>query len=106
MTTLTPQEPNDDRIIKWSSFYNPDSIKHITLEENLELRKVIIDLEKVFSQAEDHFTSPTHRQIIGDLTEFSRQVISALFILNKGKIASLRNILDETLKEQANDERL
>lgn len=99
IATPFPEDNDEKRILKWSSFYDPKSTEGITLEEQFQLRRILGDIRKPFSQAEDLATSNRERQINSDLLQFVEEVISSLYCLNKGREKALKQITESLLED-------
>lgn len=95
MSVMTPQEPNDDRILKWTNFFDEKSLSNLSLEKQFQLKKILMDANKIFSQAKDTTTSSTQRQVIGDLREFNIQLVSSMFALYEGKLELLSKLIQK-----------
>lgn len=103
MALATP-EPEDNRILKWSEFHSEKSLDKLSMEQRFQLQKILIDIKKPFSQAEN-ILSPsdkTAQQLVADLCEFTTEVVSSLFAQHKGEVAILRKMTEASLQDSMN----
>jgi len=97
MTTTLPNPSEDSnkssRILKWSKFFDSSAPTTLSLPQQLELRRYILDIEKVYGQGEDLMTSEVGRQVVKDLLDFHTEVMTAMFTLHKRQLEELKKIV-------------